>query len=105
MKNHWRTFFGFSDNGADETFAQAMERAKHLLKIHNYEDACRVLKYAEKYGDAEGIYQYGWCCWRGTGVLEDAVKAVKLWQKAAAMGYQPAIERCEAIKDFIATIQ
>lgn len=50
-------------------------------------------------------YQYGWCCWRGTGVVEDAVKAVKLWQKAAAMGYQPAIERCEAIKDFIATIQ
>lgn len=89
MKNLWRTFFGFSDDGADETFAQAMERAKHLLEIHNYEDACRVLKYAEKYGNAEGIYEYGWCCWRGTGVVEDAAKAVRLWKKAASMGYKP----------------
>lgn len=105
MKNLWRTFFGFSDDGADETFVQAMERAKRLLKIQNYEDACRVLKYADKYGNAEGIYLYGWCCWKGTGVVEDAAKAVRLWKKSASMGYQPAIDRCEAIKDFISSIQ
>lgn len=105
MKIPWRSFFGFSDEGPGETFAHAMGRARHLLEIQNYEDACRILKYAEKNGDAEGIYLYGWCCWRGTGVVEDSGKAVKLWKKAAAMGYEPAIERCNAIKDFIETIK
>lgn len=104
MKSLWRTFFGFSDEGDNKTFAHAMGRARHLLEIQNYEDACRILKFADRYQDAEGLYLYGWCCWRGQGVVEDAAKAVKLWKKSAALGYQPAKTRCEEIKDFINSI-
>lgn len=105
MKSLWRSFFGFSDDNGDETFAQAMARARHLYKIKNYEEACRILKYSEKFADPEGIYLFGWCYWNGKGVAEDAAKAVRLWKKSAAKGYQPAIDRCDAIKDFISYLQ
>lgn len=104
MSNLWRTFFGYSDDDPSETYDHAVGRAKALLGEGNYEDACRILRYAERQDHAEAMYLLGWCCWRGQGVVEDAGKAVKLWKKAAEKGYGPAKERCEQIKDFIATL-
>lgn len=101
----WRTFFGYSDDDdPQESYPHAVERAKKLLEEENYEDACRILKYSVSNNHPEAMYLYGWCYWRGQGVVEDAGKAVKLWQKSASLGFQPAIDRCEAIKDFIASL-
>lgn len=101
----WRSFFGFSDDdNPQESYPHAVERAKKLLEEENYEDACRILRYAERYKHPEAMYLYGWCFWRGQGVVEDAGKAVKLWQKSSALGYKPATDRCDEIKDFIATL-
>lgn len=105
MNSLWRSFFGFaSDDDPGETYDHAVERAKHFLSEGNYEDACRILRYAERNGHAEAMYLFGWCCWRGQGVVEDAGRAVRLWKKAAAKGYEPAARRCEEIKDFIASL-
>lgn len=101
----WRSFFGYSDDDdPQESFPHAVERAKHLLEEENYEDACRILRYAPRYKHPEAMYLLGWCYWRGQGVVEDAGRAVKLWQQSAKLGYKPAADRCEAIKDFIATL-
>lgn len=101
----WRSFFGFNDDAdSHESYPQAVERAKHLLEEENYEDACRILRFAPRYKHAEAMYLLGWCYWRGQGVVEDAGRAVKLWQKAAEAGYKPAADRCDELKDFIATI-
>lgn len=105
MKSFWRSFFGFADDDTpDETFEHAVGRARHLLEEGNYEDACRILKYGERYQHAEAMYLYAWCCWKGNGVVEDAGRAVRLWKKSAALGYGPATKRCGEIKEFIATL-
>lgn len=102
----WRSFWGFSDDdNPSESYDHAVTRAKHLLEEENYEDACRILRYAMRYKHPEAMYLYGWCFWRGQGVAEDAGRAVKLWQRSAGLGFQPAIDRCKAISDFIATIK
>lgn len=104
MSNLWRSFLGFSDDDPEETYEHAVGRARHLLEEENYEDACRILRFAERYKHAEAMFLLGWCYWRGQGVAEDAGCAVRLWKKAAALGYEPAAVRCEQIKDFIATL-
>lgn len=104
MSNIWRTFFGFSDDDPNETYEHALGRTRKLLEEENYEDACRILRYAERYQNAEAMYLLGWCYWRGQGVVEDAGRAVRLWQHASKLGYRPAKDRCEQIKDFIATL-
>ena len=101
MSNLWRSFLGFSDDDPKETYEHAVGRAKHLIEEENYEDACRILRYAERFHHAEAMFLLGWCYWRGQGVVEDAGRAVKLWQQSAAMNYDPAVKRCEEIKDFI----
>lgn len=105
MNSFWRSFFGFAeDENPQETYDHAVGRAKLLLEEGNYEDACRILKYAENNKHAEAMYLYGWCYWRGQGVVEDAGRAVRLWKKAATLGWEPALKRCEEIKDFIASL-
>lgn len=105
MKDFWRSFFGFAeDDKPQETFDEAVERAKKYIGEGNYEDACRILRYAERYRHAEAMYLYAWCYWKGQGVVEDAGKAVKLWKKSASLGFEPAAKRCEELKDFIATL-
>lgn len=105
MNSFWRSFFGFAeDDNPQETYEHAVCRAESLIGEENYEDACRILRYAEKEKHAKGMYLLGWCYWRGNGVVEDAGKAVRLWKKSATMGYSPAVQRCEEIKDFIATL-
>ena len=54
MKIPWRSFFGFSDAGPGETFDHAMGRARHLLEIQNYEDACRILEELKETQDKPG---------------------------------------------------
>jgi TPR repeat protein len=98
MSNLWRTFFGYSDDNPNETYSEAVERAKRLLGEGNYEDACRILKYSEKQQHAEAMYLLAWCYWHGHGVREDAGRAISLWRQSAALGYAPAIERSEALK-------
>ncbi len=105
MSNLWRSFFGFTDDeDSNETYEHAVQRAKHLIEEENYEDACRILRYAERYQHAEAMYLLAWCYWKGQGVVEDAGKAVRLWKKSAGMGFAPAVKRCEEIKDFMATL-
>lgn len=104
MSNVWRTFFGFADDDENETYEHAVSRARKLMEEENYEDACRILRYAERNHHAEAMYLLGWCCWRGQGVAEDAARAVRLWQKSSDMGYEPARRRCDEIKDFIASL-
>lgn len=104
MSNLWRSFLGFSDDDSGETYEHAVGRARHLLEEENYEDACRILRFAERYKHAEAMFLLGWCYWRGQGVAEDAGRAVRLWKRAADLGYKPAAVRCEQIKDFIATL-
>lgn len=105
MKEFWRSFFGFADDDTpEETYEHAFGRAKTLIKEENYEDACRILKYSERQHHAEAMYLYGWCYWRGQGVVEDAGRAVRLWKESASLGYEPAVKRCDEIKDFIATL-
>lgn len=104
MSNLWRTFFGFSDDDENETYEHAVVRARKLFEEENYEDACRILRFAEANQNAEAMYLLGWCYWRGQGVAEDAARAVKLWQHSAKMGFALAQKRCDEIKDFIATI-
>ena len=49
MSNLWRSFFGFTDDeDSNETYEHAVQRAKHLVEEENYEDACRILRYAER---------------------------------------------------------
>lgn len=84
----WRTFFGYSDDESNETYEEAVERAKRLLREENYEDACRILKYAERQKHPEALALLGWCYWNGTGVREDAGRAKNLWKKAEALGYK-----------------
>lgn len=104
MNSLWRSFFGFSDDDdPKETYEHAVGRAKHMIEEENHEDACRILRYAERYKHAEAMHLLGWCYWRGTGVVEDAGRAVGLWKKASALGYAPATERCRQLKDFIAS--
>ncbi|MBF1080566.1 MAG: SEL1-like repeat protein [Prevotellaceae bacterium] len=78
MSKLWRTFFGFADD--------------------------RILRYAEANQHAEAMYLLGWCYWRGQGVAEDAVRAVRLWQRSAAMGFAPSQHRCDEIASFIASL-
>jgi TPR repeat protein len=105
MNSFWRSFFGFAeDDNPSETYEHAVGRARHYLEEDDYESACRILRYAERNKHAEAMYLYAWCYWRGCGVAEDAAHAVDLWKKSAALGYQPAIARCDEIKDFIATL-
>lgn len=104
MNSLWRSFWGFSDDSdPEETYEHAVGRARHLIDEQNYEDACRILRYAERYKHAEAMYLLGWCYWRGNGVVEDAGRAVHLWKNASALGYAPATERCAQLKDFIAS--
>lgn len=105
MNRFWRSFFGFADDdNPNETYDHAVGRAKHLLDEGNFEDACRILRYAESNKHAEAMFLLGWCYWKGQGVVEDAGRAVNLWKKSAKIGFEPAVKRCEEIKDFIATI-
>lgn len=105
MSSFWRSFFGFADDdNPQESYEHAVGRAKQLIAEENYEDACRILRYAEKEKHPEAMYLYGWCYWKGQGVVEDAGRAVKLWKKSAALGFEPAVKRCDEIKDFIATL-
>lgn len=105
MNTFWRSFFGFAeDDDPQETYEHAVGRAKHLMDEGNYEDACRILRYAEKEKHAEAMFLLAWCYWKGQGVVEDAGRAVKLWKKSASLDYEPAAKRCEEIKDFIATL-
>ena len=104
MSNLWRTFFGFADDDENETYEHAVVRARRLLDEENYEDACRILRFAEANRNAEAMCLLGWCYWRGQGVAEDAARAVRLWQRSAEMGVAPAQNRCNEIKDFIATL-
>ena len=104
MSNLWRTFFGFADDDENETYEHAVVRARRLLDEENYEDACRILRFAEANRNAEAMYLLGWCYWRGQGVAEDAARAIRLWQRSAEMGFAPAQDRCNEIKDFIATL-
>lgn len=102
MSNLWRSFFGFADDeNPAETYEHAVGRAKHFIEEENYEDACRILRYAERYKHAEGMYLLGWCYWRGNGVAEDAGHAVHLWKNASALGYALATERCAQLKAFM----
>lgn len=78
MSNLWRTFFGFADDDENETYEHAVVRARKLFEEENYEDACRILRFAEANQNAEAMYLLGWCYWRGQGVAEDAARAVKL---------------------------
>jgi TPR repeat protein len=98
MGNLWRTFFGYSDAHEGETFDEAVRRARALMGEENYEDACRILRHAEREQHAEGMHLMAWCCWQGLGVRENAGQAIDLWRKAAAMGYEPARKRSEELK-------
>ena len=98
MSISWRTFFGFSDDHPGETYDEAVARAKHLMDEGNHEDACHILKYAEKQNHAEAMYLLAWCCWRGEGIQEDAGRAIALWRKSAALGFAPAAARSEELK-------
>lgn len=89
MSSIWRKFFGFADEEHEgETYEQAVQRAKKLLHEENYEDACRILRYAEKQQHAEAMYLLAWCYWNGTGVREDAGHARHLWRASEALGFK-----------------
>lgn len=95
----WRSLFGFSDNeNQHETYDEAVKRATRLLAIHDYEGAFRVLRHAERQQHAEGIYWLACCYWNGTGVREDASRAMHLWEKASALGYEPAQQKAEEMR-------
>ncbi len=98
MSTSWRTFFGFAEDNTDETYSQAVQRAKRLLQQENYEDACRILKYAERQRHAEAMYLLAWCFWYGRGVREDAGKAMRLWKISASLSFEPAVERVHELK-------
>ena len=104
MSKLWRTFFGFADDDENETYEHAAGRARRLFDEENYEEAYRILRYAEAHQHAEAMYLLGWCYWRGQGVAEDAVRAVRLWQRSAAMGFEPSQHRCDEIASFIASL-
>ena len=104
MSNLWRTFFGYAGDDENETYDHAVTRARRLLEEHNYEDACRILRYAEARRHAGAMYLLAWCYWRGQGVAEDAVHAVNLWQRSAVMGFEPSKQRCDEIAEFIASV-
>lgn len=100
MNIPWRSFLGFAaDDNPNESYDDAVERAKRYLREEDYEDACRILRYAEKQQHAEAIYLLAWCCWNGWGVREDAGRAQRLWRSAASLGYQPAIDRIKELQD------
>lgn len=99
MKSLWKSFFGFAEDNPEETYEEAVARAKRLLEIENYEDACRVLKFAEQQQHAEAMYYLAWCHWRGTGVREDAGRAIGLWQQSASLGFEPAIRRSNELRE------
>ncbi len=99
MESLWKSFFGFAEDRTDETFDEAVARAKGLLEKRNYEDAWRVLRYAEKQNHAEAMYLSAWCYWHGHGVREDAGRAIMLWKRSAAMGFGPAQERCDSLRE------
>lgn len=98
MSTSWRTFFGFAEDNTDETYPQAVQRAKRLLQQENYEDACRILRYAERQRHAEAMYLLAWCFWYGRGVREDAGKAMRLWKISASLSFEPAVERVQELK-------
>ncbi|MBM6991935.1 MAG: SEL1-like repeat protein [Prevotella sp.] len=98
MNSLWKSFFGFAEDNPNETYEEAVERAKRLLAEHNYEDACRVLKYAERQNHAEAMYCLAQCYWDGTGVREDAGRAIALWRKSAKLGFEPAVRRSEELR-------
>lgn len=104
MKSLWRSFLGFAeDDDPKETYEHAVSRAKRLMDEGNHEDACRILRYAERYDNAEAMFMLGQCHWNGNGVVEDAGRAIRLWKKAASMGHEGAAKRCEKLKDLIAS--
>ncbi len=98
MNTLWKSFFGFAEDNPEETYDEAVERAKRLLGEHNYEDAVRVLRYAERQNHAEAMYYLAWCYWQGTGVREDAGRAIALWRRSANMGFEPAVKRSEELR-------
>lgn len=85
MGNLWRTFFGYSDDHAGETYDEAVARARHEMQIGNYEDAYRVLRYAERQRHVEAMRMLADCYWHGWGVREDAGRAQALRRRAAAI--------------------
>ena len=43
-------------------------------------------------GDAEAMFNLGYCYYNGNGIAEDRAKAKQLWSKAADMGHEYAGE-------------
>ncbi|MGI6243633.1 MAG: hypothetical protein ACOYJK_08910 [Prevotella sp.] len=98
MSKLWRSFFGYSDDNPNESYNEAVGRAKQMLSEGNCEDACRILRYAEKQEHAEAMYLLAWCHWKGEGVREDAGRAVGLWKQSAKLGFDAAIHRIQELK-------
>lgn len=98
MSKLWRSFFGYFDDNSNESYGEAVVRAKKLLSEGNHEDACRIMRYAEKQEHAEAMYLLTRCYWHGRGVHEDAGCAISLWRQSATWGYEPVIERSEALE-------
>lgn len=98
MSKLWRSFFGYFDDNSNESYGEAVGCAKKLLSEGNYEDACRIMRYAEKQEHAEAMYLLTRCYWHGRGVHEDAGCAISLWRQSATWGYEPVIERSEALE-------
>ena len=99
MSKLWRSFFGYSDDNPNESYGEAVGRAKQMLSEGNYEDACRILRYAEKQEHAEAMYLLAWCHWKGEGVREDAGRAMTLWRQAAKLEFPAAINRIQELEN------
>lgn len=98
MKRLWNILFGPAAPCGGESCDEAVARARRLLAQGNHEDACRLLRRGERQGHAEAMYLLACCCWEGQGVREDAGRARRLWQRAAAMGYGPAQARLDELR-------
>ncbi len=57
----WRSFFGYFDDNPNKSYDEAVGRAKQMLSEGNHEDACRILRYAEKQEHAKAMYLLVWC--------------------------------------------
>ena len=54
--------------------------------------AVHYFRKAADAGDAEAMFNLGYCYYNGNGIAEDRAKAKQLWSKAAEMGHEYARE-------------
>ena len=68
------------------------ELGLHYATMRDYSEAARWFRAAAEQGDAYAQTELGRCYLEGRGVARDREKAAEWYGRAAAAGYEPAVE-------------